>query len=391
LKQEVVFAGCHCRNINQHRYLAIPIFITLNSKKRINTMMIIRPVQLEDLAAISALAAKTGVGVTSLPSNDERLAARIERVLKTWRDEATQAEQGYLFVLEDTEQNKVVGISAIEVAVGRTEPWYNYRVGTLVHASKELNVYTQMPTLFLSNDHTGYSELCTLFLDPEYRHSKNGQLLSKARFLFMAAFQERFADKLIAEMRGFSDEAGRSPFWESLGRHFFSIDFSEADYLTGIGQKSFIAELMPKHPLYVDFLSPEARESIGQVHPHTAPARAILESEGMKYEGYVDIFDAGPTLEAYVSELRAVKQSRVWPVVIDDQATSTSDTTYLLANDKFRDYRALLAQVSFTDTAICLPSAIAAALAVDAGDTIRAVTLFSEAQSVKAQFVKESR
>lgn len=41
------------------------------------------------------------------------------------------------------------------------------------------------------------------------------------------------------------------------------------------GQKSFIAELMPKHPLYVDFLSPEARESIGQVHPHTAPARAI--------------------------------------------------------------------------------------------------------------------
>ena len=354
-------------------------------------MMIIRPVQLEDLAAISALAAKTGVGVTSLPSNDERLAARIERVLKTWRDEATQAEQGYLFVLEDTEQKKVVGISAIEVAVGRTEPWYNYRVGTLVHASKELNVYTQMPTLFLSNDHTGYSELCTLFLDPDYRHSKNGQLLSKAHFLFMAAFQERFADKLIAEMRGFSDEAGRSPFWESLGRHFFSIDFSEADYLTGIGQKSFIAELMPKHPLYVDFLSPEARESIGQVHPHTAPARAILESEGMKYEGYVDIFDAGPTLEAYVSELRAVKQSRVWPVVIDDQATPTNETTYLLANDKFRDYRALLAQVSFTDTAICLPSAIAAALGVAVGDTIRAVTLFSETQLVKAQFVKESR
>ena len=221
--------------------------------------------------------------------------------------------------------------------------------------------------------------------------ARPGQLLSKARFLFMAAFQERFADKLIAEMRGFSDEAGRSPFWESLGRHFFSIDFSEADYLTGIGQKSFIAELMPKHPLYVDFLSPEARESIGQVHPHTAPARAILESEGMKYEGYVDIFDAGPTLEAYVSELRAVKQSRVWPVVIDDQATPTNETTYLLANDKFRDYRALLAQVSFTDTAICLPSAIAAALGVTAGDTIRAVTLFSETQLVKAQFVKESR
>jgi len=30
-----------------------------------------------------------------------------------------------------------------------------------------------------------------------------------------------FGNKIIAEMRGVSNEAGRSPFWESLGRHFF--------------------------------------------------------------------------------------------------------------------------------------------------------------------------
>ncbi|MEI8634482.1 arginine N-succinyltransferase [Vibrio sp. PP-XX7] len=86
------------------------------------------------------------------------------------------------------------------------------------------------------------------------------------------------------------------------------------NYLTGIGQKSFIAELMPKHPLYVDFLSEEARDVIGQVHPDTIPARKILESEGMRYEGYVDIFDAGPTLEAYIQDLRVFRKARRWPI-----------------------------------------------------------------------------
>ncbi|MBU5568360.1 arginine N-succinyltransferase, partial [Escherichia sp. S69_ASV_4] len=86
--------------------------------------------------------------------------------IKTWQGELPKSEQGYVFVLEDSETGTVAGICAIEVAVGLNDPWYNYRVGTLVHASKELNVYNALPTLFLSNDHTGSSELCTLFLDP---------------------------------------------------------------------------------------------------------------------------------------------------------------------------------------------------------------------------------
>ncbi|HBV77475.1 MULTISPECIES: arginine N-succinyltransferase [Vibrio] len=350
-------------------------------------MMIIRPVREDDRAAIVALASKTGVGFTSLPKNENRVKERIERMLKTWNKEASQAEQGYLFVLEDTELNKVVGVSGVEVAIGLDEPWYNYRVGTLVHASKELSVYSRMPTLFLTNDHTGYSELCTLFLDSDYRHSQNGYLLSKARFLFMAAFQDCFSERLIAEMRGYSDEQGRSPFWESLGRHFFSMDFAEADHLSGMGKKSFIAELMPKHPLYVDFLSEEARNVIGNVHPHTEPAAAILNSEGMKYEGCVDIFDAGPTLEAHVSDIRAVKESQTWHVLIDELANDPaenhvdkkSDTAvYILANENYLDFRAVLGRVSFDKHSICISNDIAHALGVNHGDTIRAVTLFPE-------------
>ncbi len=184
-------------------------------------MRVIRPVEHADIAALMQLAGKTGGGLTSLPANEATLAARIERALKTWSGELPKGEQGYVFVLEDSETGEVGGICAIEVAVGLNDPRYNYRVGTLVHASKELNVYNALPTLFLSNDHTGSSELCTLFLDPEWRKEGNGYLLSKSRFMFMAAFRDKFNEKVVAEMRGVIDEHGYSPFWQSLGKRFF--------------------------------------------------------------------------------------------------------------------------------------------------------------------------
>ncbi|WP_204316048.1 arginine N-succinyltransferase, partial [Enterobacter hormaechei] len=66
--------------------------------------------------------------------------------------------QGFLFVLEDTELSRVVGVSAIEVAVGLDEPFYNFRIQKTVRASKELGVYKHQDLLNLSYDHTGHSE-----------------------------------------------------------------------------------------------------------------------------------------------------------------------------------------------------------------------------------------
>ncbi len=200
-------------------------------------MRVIRPVEHADIAALMQLAGKTGGGLTSLPANEATLAARIERALKTWSDELPKGEQGYVFVLEDSETGEVGGICAIEVAVGLNDPWYNYRVGTLVHASKELNVYNALPTLFLSNDHTGSSELCTLFLDPEWRKEGNGYLLSKSRFMFMAAFRDKFNEKVVAEMRGVIDEHGYSPFWQSLGKRFFFYGFQPGGFFYAVPGK----------------------------------------------------------------------------------------------------------------------------------------------------------
>jgi arginine N-succinyltransferase len=342
-------------------------------------MFYVRPIARDDLPAVLALSEHTGAGLTTLPANSERLASRIERSVVSFAGHASKADACYVFVLLDGSVERVVGIAAIEAAVGLAEPWYNYHVGTLVHASRALDVYTAAPTLFLANDHTGHTELCSLFLDQSFRHGHNGALLAKSRLLFIAEFGDLFAPKVIAELRGKLDANGKSPFWEGLGRHFFAMEYTTADYLTGIGQKAFIAELMPRHPVYVNLLPESARAVIGEVHDDTRPARALLEQEGFRYEGYVDIFDAGPTLECYRDNIRAVRQSALVPVRLGQEDPVPDnvgdDIAWLVTNRRYADFRSIVARApSRCDRFPLLPYA-ARQLGVSEGDLVRAVPL----------------
>lgn len=350
-------------------------------------MFHVRPIARADLPGILALSERTGTGLTTLPANQDRLASRIERSLASFAGTADRGDACYMFVLVDSAANgatsaapdRVAGICAIEAAVGLTEPWYNYHVGTLVHASRALSVYTVAPTLFLANDHTGHTELCSLFLDQAYRTGKNGALLAKCRLLFIAEFADRFAPKVIAELRGRLAADGTSPFWEGLGRHFFAMEYSTADYLTGIGQKSFIAELMPKHPVYVNLLPADARDAIGAVHADTEPARAMLEQEGFRYEGYVDIFDAGPTLECFRDDIHAVRASQLLPVTLGEEDpvpdSLTDDIRWLVCNRSFAGFRAIVVAAPARADRFPLMPYAAAALQVGEGDLVRAVPL----------------
>ncbi len=338
-------------------------------------MMVVRPIRSDDWDALRELARKTGTGFTSLQDDDQQVRGKLEAGLEAFSDN-TPEEALYLFVMEDTENGQVVGICAIESAVGLSDPWYNYRVGTLVQSSKELDVYNRISTLSISNDHTGYSELCTLFLDPQYRHSKNGALLSKSRFMFMAEFPQRFDSGLIAEMRGYSDENGVSPFWEGLGRHFFSIDFALADRRSSM-DKVFIAELMPKHTIYTNLLPVSAQEAIGQTHDNTTPARKLLESEGLRYTGYVDIFDGGPLLEAPVRDVRAIRESRYVKAHIDDRPASGEP--FLISTTGFDNFRCCMSPVELEgNNIVSVTPEIAGALNISNGDTLRIVPLSAQ-------------
>lgn len=337
-------------------------------------MNIIRPITQADYQALYDIAVESGIGFTSLPVNDDLLHRKVDRAQEAFtKANVTQpGDESYLFVMEDTSTGEVVGTSGIEAAVGIDDAFYHYHLSKVVHASRELNIHNTVEILTFCNDYTGVTEICTLFLREQARGGINGRFLSKVRFLFMMEHRERFSETIIAEMRGVSDEEGRSPFWEWLETHFFSMDFPTADYLTGIGNKVFIAELMPKYPIYVNLLSKEAQAVIGQVHDKTRPALQLLEGEVFSCRGYVDIFDAGPTVEANLSHIRTAQSSLKMPIVIDDAAAAQGQTHYII-NTSVADFRAVATEIGVNEeqNIAVLSRQAAAALNVQEGDHVR--------------------
>jgi arginine N-succinyltransferase len=333
-------------------------------------MLRLRPIHLEDLDQLMALATLTGFGLTTLPRDAELLRDRIvesqtsfERMSKRPRGET------YLFVLEDLKTGKVVGTCGIVSKVGGFEPFYAYRVETSIHESEMLSVRKEIQLLQLVKEHNGPSEIGSLFLSPEYRGHDNGRLLSLGRFLFMAEHLQRFDPIVIAEMRGVIDDRGHSPFWDAIGKHFFEIDFPKADYLSMVNKK-FIADLMPTHPIYVPLLPIEAQAVIGKVHAQTEPALKMLRDEGFRDTGEIDIFEGGPVVSCALQAIRAIKESRR-AVVGDVSDDLTASEDFLICHTR-KDFGVCKGAIELSsDDTIRLDSRTALCLGVKVGDTVR--------------------
>ncbi|PAJ82414.1 arginine N-succinyltransferase [Burkholderia ubonensis] len=338
-------------------------------------MIVVRVVQTGDVDALVSLAKETGPGLTTFKPDRDALAARIERTRRTLEGRAAPSEAGYFFVMEDSATGDIAGVCGIESQVGLEQPFYNYRVSTVVHASQELGVWTRMHALNISHDLTGYAEVCSLFLSPRYRTGGVGGLLSRSRFMFIAQFRELFPERICAELRGHFDDDGTSPFWRAVGSHFYQIDFNAADYLSSHGRKSFLAELMPRYPVYVDLLPQDAQDAVGLTHRDTLPARKMLEAEGLRYQNHVDIFDAGPVLECHVNDLRTVRESVVVPVAIGVPDAGADALKSLVSNTSLGDFRVGVAPGVVANGAFVLSADDAAALDVKAGDPVRVLPL----------------
>lgn len=339
-------------------------------------MLVVRPIAMSDYDALHTCAVESGHGFTSLPVNEELLTNRITHSEYSFAkpNVSEPGDEGYLMVGFDSASGEVAGCTGIEAAIGWDVPFYSYHISTIVHSSPKLGVNNVVKLLTFGNNYTGCSEICTLFLRPKFRGGNNGRLMSKCRFLMMAEHPHRFSKTVFAEMRGVSDEEGNSPFWQWLQEHFFSIDFTLADYLTGIGKKGFIADLMPKLPIYVNLLSKEAQAVIGQVHDNTKPALRLLEKEGFTCRNYVDIFDGGPSVECDRENIESVRHSFRGKVHIDQHASAQD---FLISNTSFEQFRAVAVKAAFdqaTDTVI-ISSDVAKALQVQQGDNVRLLPL----------------
>ena len=102
---------------------------------------------------------------------------------------------------------------------------------------------------------------------------------------------------------------------------------------------------MPKYPIYVDLLPPEAREVIGRCHADGVGALKLLEWEGFRFERTVDIFDGGPLVAAPRSMIRTIRESRLVTLEIGESEA----TAGLLSNDHFTDIRVTMAEGELRD------------------------------------------
>lgn len=334
-------------------------------------MNFIRPIEPRDFAALVRFAHESGHGFTSLPKNEAQLQSKIDRAQAAFESgPSANGGAGFLFVLEDEESGEVLGTTGIEARVGVEDALYHYHLSRVVHSSRELDIHNAVDVLTLCNDYSCASEICTLFLTGQARARHNGYLLSRSRFLFMAEHAGLFAETVIAEMRGRSDSEGRSPFWGWLQKHFFSMDLADAVHRVGMGQKSFIAELMPRYPVYVSLLDDEAQATIGKVHDDTAPALKMLQREGFAWRGYIDPFDAGPTVEAPRDEIACVKQSRRLQARPLNGGLGNAKN-FLISNTQRQGFRALIAKAVETDKGLHISQSAARLLDVCDGDELR--------------------
>jgi arginine N-succinyltransferase len=333
-------------------------------------MLYIRPVEPQDLAGLLHLASIAGKGITSLTNDADTLRGKIERSQASFA--RTQPDPGdyFLLVMIDSEQERVIGTAAAYGHTGTDQAFYAYRLIKLSHHSHSLNKRVESEVLHLSNDYTDCGEVGTLFLDPEYRG--NGHWLSRSRYLLIGQHLDRFADHVIAEMRGWIDDDNYCPFWAGLGEHFFEMSFAEADALCGQGSNQFITELMPRYPIYTCLLPEDARHFIGKPHRNTVRAVELLYEEGFQYEQMVDIFDGGPILRARTKEITSVRSAVIRQAVTGSIADGVT-SSWIVSNCVLPHFRVIQADLCSNDLEVQLTAAQMQALKIQPGDDVRMI------------------
>ena len=328
----------------------------------------IRAAQAGDLQHLYEMAKLTGGGFTNLPPDRKALASKLDRSAAAFaRAEAPVADEAFVLMLESTATGEVRGTCQLFTQVGQQHPFYSYRLGTLTQHSKQLARTFRAEMLALTTDLEGSCEVGGLFLHPGERAGGLGLLLARSRYLFIRKHRARFADRILAELRGVIDEAGGSPFWDGLAGRFFGMNFQDADQFNAINGHQFIADLMPKHPIYTAMLSEPARAAIGLPHPSGRAAMRMLENEGFSYENYIDIFDGGPTMTARTDKVRTIAEARDTHVATIDRDGGVES---LVAVGRLDTFRCAFGLVREDADGIVLSPECADALEIGRGDPV---------------------
>ncbi|MEZ5957067.1 MAG: arginine N-succinyltransferase [Hyphomonadaceae bacterium] len=319
-----------------------------------------------DLEGFKQLREIAGAGFTSLMLDDKAMAAKLAFSEQSFGSSTTTAgPERYFMALEHIATGALAGCCGVKSTIGETPPFFNFRMFTEAQSSNVVNRRFDLRVLIGVNDFTGSSEVGSLFVRPEHRAAGVGRALAQNRYMLMAAEPQRFRSQVVSELRGVVYPDGSSPFWEAVGRHFFKMDFAEADKLSATTDNQFILDLMPQHPIYVDLLPQEARDVIGRCHKDGEGAQRLLAWEGFSFSNVVDIFDGGPLMSVQRDQIRTLRESK--RLTIESAAQLAGAKRGLIAVPSIRNYRCVAAHALVANGVASVDSAVLAALKLDAG------------------------
>ncbi len=331
-------------------------------------MFIIRPAKPKDLPTLLKLARM--VHFINLPADNDLLTSKVRKSLSSFASKAkSERERQFMFVLEDTETENVVGTSAVISCISWPGfPHVFLKRGRREFVSKDLATGQVHTTLQFGTDESGPSEMGGLILAPGYRGHKEklGALLSTVRFHFIGLHRAWFAKRVIAEMMGAVTPDSHTLLWEYLGRRFINLSYKEAD-LFSARSKEFMVSLFPREEIFASLLPPEARNLIGRVGEETEPALALLQKQGFRDTGHVDPFDGGPYVEADRDSIPLVQATSLKTL---GGATTKPTGMAIVSFEPKDDFRALRAPYALDGDTVLLAAEAIEALGAKVGGKI---------------------
>lgn len=328
---------------------------------------IVRPVRHEDVGQLVDLAKQ--FGLLNLPGDKRVLAKKIERSVESFAGGLPKAKSEYLFVLEDVEEELVVGSSLIMAKHGTEEVPHSYfKILKRNHFSEDLGLGFIHQVLRFQLDSNGPSEIGGLLVDKIYRRrpEKLGKQISLSRFLYMGLYPDRFEDRVLCELTPPLTEEGRSEFWEALGRRFTGLPYQEADLLSQ-SHKEFISSLFPEDDIYLCLLDAKARAVLGRVGEQTKPAQHLLESIGFEYLDEVDPFDGGPHFGCDTKNIRVVSEGKRVRIAEFKDPIYKEKGFIASASENFR---AVMAGYDLREDEVAIPAKYRHLLNLDIGDEV---------------------
>jgi arginine N-succinyltransferase len=343
-------------------------------------MLLLRDAQPGDLDGLLALARI--LNSVNLPDDRRALAAILRKSVRSFRGEIPDPlGRHHVFVLEDAGRRRgprgrrILGTSMVIAQHGtRESPCTFFEVTEREHYSSTLDKHFRHRVLSIGYHFDGPTEIGGLVVHPRDRggEARPGKQLAFVRFLYLAAFRDRFRDTVLAELMPPLTADGRSLFWESCGRRFTGLDYQTADKKSR-ENKEFIQQLFPPSGLYATLLPPRVQRLLGAVGRETRGVERMLSAIGFRYVGRIDPFDGGPHYECRTDDIRLLREHRRLPVAAGEPGRGARDRLVGASGGGRVRFRAVRTPASLDGEAIRLPREARELLQVAPGDPVDAI------------------